>query len=93
MPPVLPITKTQACNPTSVCGGQNNGAYAHVLDAIRFQYLGSDGQQHVPVDEAVPEHGTVRFKRLGRDPVANLFHRPVHNRNLVDFGRWIGKMR
>ena len=63
------------------------------MNAVGFQYFGRDGQQHVPVDEAVPEHGTVRFERLGCHPVAYLFHGPVHDRNLVDFGGRVRKVR
>ena len=63
--------------------------YAHVLDAVSFQYLRRDGQQHLPVDKTVPEYSTICFERLGRHPVADLFHGPVHNWNLVDFGGWI----
>ena len=74
-------------------GGHKNKARAHVVDAVRGQYLGCDGQQHLPVDKAVPEHGTIRFERPGRHPVANLFHGPIHDRNLVDFGGWVRKVR
>ncbi len=68
-------------------------AYVHVVDAICGQYLGCDGQQHLSVDKAVPEHGTIRFERLGRHPVTNLLHRPVHDWNLVDFGGWVREVR
>jgi hypothetical protein len=75
MPPVAPVTKTkQTMNIDGYTKPKTSVSHAHVLNSVGLQYLGRDGQQHVPVDKAVPEHSTIRFERLGCHPVANLLH-------------------
>ena len=75
MPPVAQVTKTkQTIKIDGYTKPKTSVSDAHVVNSVGLQYLGCDGQQHVPVDKAVPEHSTIRFERLGCHPVANLLH-------------------